>query len=710
MFKLDYHPEKNRFCGSSCEKIFLGLRGRVGAVNSLGGGLSWTLLRCVEQDPGISMEVVADHNSKLSVALGVMQECFVPMIDPCTKTDIISQVLYNQRSNLNRLNYHGFYTMLLERGDELISVATIRVHGSEIAEMPLIGTRFQYRRQGMCRCLMRALEKMLKNLGVARLILPAVPELLETWRGSFGFEHINPSERFGLVGLNLMSFPGTTILQKILVSRQKPLIERVPMEGHLNDHVNDVRDLSFVNGSSNPAESDLLLEAIDAQIGKVDGVQDNVEGPISAALNKKMDSLAESSSQQVLEAGLLSGTLCEVTQQDVALLQGSLEPPAEQEFTWSSSLGRNKMKDERKFRTPLERSTAPVVESRRLDDDFYSSKVVLTTTRSKRLVKSCRWIADAIKELSKDAKTSRRIMSIEDSGSRGFSVTEVRNMSCNSLDMWCTSFTEDLGSKNSSVGESRPANYTCLKSQPASLKYSDNNGLMTSTFAVKEPKASSCKILVEEAHLRNAVHEDQNTIGNVYSRTRKRNSMQYSSLEDNNQPQRLQNFSVLCPNCVDNSKIPNSDSSKCPQNAISLDVSDSQITYLNSLREPLQILPVKGYPKTIQIEPGSQVRGGSVGGTFVGADANGDGNIIGVVKGDWNTKFYSRRRKRDHQSMVTVDDVGQSLSPHLSLTPISGHENSQVEVGELISRMQEEEEQQFSFPSLDVSKDDGQQL
>nr|XP_027126710.1 increased DNA methylation 1-like [Coffea arabica] len=142
------------------------------------------------------------------------------MKEPRTKRDLVEDVIFSRWSELNRLNFQGFYTVVLERDDDLITVATVRVYGEKVAEIPLVATRFQYRRLGMCRIMMNELEKKLIELGVQRLVLPAVPSVLSTWETSFGFSRITESERLNFLDCTFLDFQGSHMCQKLLKNTQ----------------------------------------------------------------------------------------------------------------------------------------------------------------------------------------------------------------------------------------------------------------------------------------------------------------------------------------------------------------------------------------------------------------------------------------------------------------------------------------------------------
>lgn len=64
-------------------------------------GLSWTILRSEKvngPDPSTcDVETMAEHHSKLCVATSVLHECFVPLIEPRTKSDLVTDILFNRR-------------------------------------------------------------------------------------------------------------------------------------------------------------------------------------------------------------------------------------------------------------------------------------------------------------------------------------------------------------------------------------------------------------------------------------------------------------------------------------------------------------------------------------------------------------------------------------------------------------------------------------
>ncbi|XP_007048458.2 PREDICTED: uncharacterized protein LOC18611905 [Theobroma cacao] len=205
------------FCSEACYKLCSQLHQLLGISNPTAvDGLSWTLMRSLKtvyKFPDMSKT----HTwIKLSSVLKVIHECFEPVKEPHTKRDLVRDVLFNSVSKLKRLDFRGFYAMVLHNGDEILSVATVRIHGLKAAEMPLVATPFQYRRQGMCRLLLQELEKLLTQLGIERLVLPAIPQLRETWEKSFGFLEMPLSERLQFLGYPFLAFQGTIMLHKFL--------------------------------------------------------------------------------------------------------------------------------------------------------------------------------------------------------------------------------------------------------------------------------------------------------------------------------------------------------------------------------------------------------------------------------------------------------------------------------------------------------------
>ncbi|CAD5335764.1 unnamed protein product [Arabidopsis thaliana] len=198
------------FCSSQCNRVFSALENLLGSKIAVGndGDLVWTLMRAPNEGEHYDDEQI----SKLESAVEILHQGFEPTNDVFSGRDLVEELIYRKdRTGVGR----GSYTVLIERKNEPITVAAVRVD-KDVVEIPLVATLSSYRRSGMCRVLMDELEKQMSQMGVCRLVLPAAKEVVTTWTERFGFSVMNSSERLELVKHGMLDFVGTIMCHKFL--------------------------------------------------------------------------------------------------------------------------------------------------------------------------------------------------------------------------------------------------------------------------------------------------------------------------------------------------------------------------------------------------------------------------------------------------------------------------------------------------------------
>ncbi|KAK2417572.1 Acyl-CoA N-acyltransferase with RING/FYVE/PHD-type zinc finger protein [Trifolium repens] len=194
-------------CGKKCQEIYERLEMLLSEKHQIGDNFECNFLN-ISHDTGSSA-------SKLDGALSILQGYFgQPIINHGDRNiDLIRSIVFSQWSNSHYYNYDGFLTVTLEKGDEIICVANIRVHENQIAEMPYIATHNAYTSQGMCRRLFDAIEAALSYLNVEMLIIPSLDEVARFWVSSFQFEPIDEATKI-LMKERVVPFNDVTMLQK----------------------------------------------------------------------------------------------------------------------------------------------------------------------------------------------------------------------------------------------------------------------------------------------------------------------------------------------------------------------------------------------------------------------------------------------------------------------------------------------------------------
>lgn len=149
----------------------------------------------------------------VKAAAEILQESFDPIIDLSTNTDLLPLMLYAKQ--YGDWDYRGVYTLLLRHRGKPVVAATCKVFGPQCAELPLIATKTDARRQGHARVLVSLFMSLLSQAGVHRLVLPAAHETVQTWKAGFGFADMAEEEvAMAKQQLRILVFPGTEVLWK----------------------------------------------------------------------------------------------------------------------------------------------------------------------------------------------------------------------------------------------------------------------------------------------------------------------------------------------------------------------------------------------------------------------------------------------------------------------------------------------------------------
>ncbi|CAA7034883.1 unnamed protein product [Microthlaspi erraticum] len=202
------------FCSKQCSRVFSSLESLLGRKIEVGDeGLVWTLLRAPNDDEHFDNEQL----SKLESAVEILHQGFEPTTDPFSGRDLVEELIFRRDGSGKG---RGFYTVLIERKKEPVTVAALRVD-KDVAEIPLVATLCNYRRSGMCRVLMDELEKQMSRIGVVKLVLPAAKEVLNTWTERFGFSVMESSERLEILKHGMLDFVGTVMCHKFLMRRNE---------------------------------------------------------------------------------------------------------------------------------------------------------------------------------------------------------------------------------------------------------------------------------------------------------------------------------------------------------------------------------------------------------------------------------------------------------------------------------------------------------
>jgi GNAT superfamily N-acetyltransferase len=219
-------PEDEWLCSRECGAIRRRLRALVARGEAPVPGAPGLTLQVLNGAGAAGGEPPPETAAAIAEAAAIIQASFDPIIDMSTSpaTDLLPLMLHARAHG--EWDYRNVHVLLLRRDGAPVAAATSKVFGPQLAELPLVATLADARRQGLARVLVDAYLGELAAAGVARLALPSAQSAVATWKGGFGFEDMPDAEaRLAVSQLRILVFPGTSVLWR-------PVEGAPPATGH----------------------------------------------------------------------------------------------------------------------------------------------------------------------------------------------------------------------------------------------------------------------------------------------------------------------------------------------------------------------------------------------------------------------------------------------------------------------------------------------
>jgi N-acetylglutamate synthase-like GNAT family acetyltransferase len=326
---IDRLPKGEWYCGKECSMLQSKIRqmcitgetkrndSKLSQILLDGRGLSKSLKMLLNKKRYITQADCGEQNGStlgedfarnglalLKQCTDVICECFLPLKDAKTQRNLLPILV--QGKELPPHDFRGFRIFALLREGEPVCVATVRIFSRDCAEMPFIAVPFRHRGLGLARETMVRLEASLVELGVRRLVLPALGEIKELWEQKFGFGECASEERKQLLSYRVLCFPGCTMMQKPLGGyRPKPTEKpRSPLANKSPGKTRRIQEIlsSNPNSQEKPKSSPKRSPAMMSKPEPLHEANDSLRRDLFGEKQEPKEKRQKSSTQQSAES------------------------------------------------------------------------------------------------------------------------------------------------------------------------------------------------------------------------------------------------------------------------------------------------------------------------------------------------------------------------------------------------------------------------